>query len=65
MKIWGAGIEKNCGSGAEPLEKISIFSGAKRMNYQSKTFTNAQTDHMAEVLQQQQYRAVEELQNQC
>ena len=41
--------------GAEPPEK----------NYRPETFTNGQTDHMAEVLQQQQYRVVEELQNHC
>ena len=36
-------------------EKNSMLSGAKKMNYPVKTFTNVQTDHTAEALQPQKY----------
>ena len=37
--------------------KFSMFSGAKRINYQLKTLTNVRMDHMVEALQ---YYAAEE-----
>ena len=56
---------KNGGTGAEPPGKFSMFSGAKRMNYQLKTLTNVRMDHMAEALQTQKYYAAEEFWNRC